>query len=276
MAKTNKEEDIETKRKNFIKSREKEIQKIEKKIENINKENKKRKIIKNLKIKQAYIYLSIPFIIVPGFIFSGFGFTKVTPFLTDKDKYYKTWKIDIDCYGNRYEKVEYAKEQKEKDKLYYSSGWYELEDGRYENEKRVYDVENLTNDEVFKLVKDNEVLKLELLEDSLLSSTKTISNTKPEDDLKPSMRAEIYDIDKTDISEKDETERRNKMSTLTYLGMVCVGELLLSKTYAKSDNFKYVKREIEELEEKYKPITDEKYKKRLSILKKNLNLLKRQ
>ena len=38
---------------------------------------------------------------------------------------------------------------------------------------------------------------------------------------------------------------------------------------------KYIKKEIDDLEEKYKPLTDDKLKKRLSILKENFKVLTR-
>ena len=204
------DEEIEEKRNDFLKNMEKEIEKIEKEIEDIKKNNKKRKIVKNLNIRKIYLYISIPFILLPGYLLMGFNAAKVTPFYVDKDKYYKTWKTDIDCYGNKYETAKYDKEQNETDKLYYLSDWYQREDGRFEREEKIYDVENLAKDEVFELVKSNEVLKLEPLKDNLISSTKRISKTKPEEQ-EPNIKAEIYDEDKKDTKEVEETEKTNKI-----------------------------------------------------------------
>ena len=129
-------ENIESRRQEFIKKQEQEIKDVETQIENINKDNKKKKKIKNLKIKKLYLYLSIPFILLPGYFFMGFNTFHVTPFVIDKDKYFKTWKTDIDYLGNKNETIKYENSFLEKNKLYYSSGWYQREDGRYENVAR--------------------------------------------------------------------------------------------------------------------------------------------
>ena len=268
-------ENIESRRQEFIKKQEQEIKDVETQIENINKDNKKKKKIKNLKIKKLYLYLSIPFILLPGYFFMGFNTFHVTPFVIDKDKYFKTWKTDIDYLGNKNETIKYENSFLEKNKLYYSSGWYQREDGRYENEDRVYDVDYLSSDEIYEIVQDNDEFKLVPLKDHLLSTTKTIEKTEPKEGLESSIRAEIYGKDETDIIEEEETEKTNKISTLSYLGLVCVGEYLLKKFYPKTSIYKYLKRDIEETEEEYKPVSDETLIKRLNILRENFNVLTR-
>ena len=268
-------ENIESRRKEFIQKQEQEIKDIENEIKNIKKDNKKKIKLKNLNIKKIYLYLSIPFVLLPGYIFMGFNTFHVTPFIIDKDKYFKTWKTDIDYLGNKNETVKYENSFEEKNKLYYSSGWYQREDGRYENENRIYDVNYLSNNEIYEIVQENDELKLVPLKDHLISTTKTISKTEPKEGLESSIKAEIYGKDENDIIEEEETEKTNNISTLSYLGIVCVGEYLLKKYYPKTSIYKYLKRNIEELDEKYKPIDDKKLLKRLSIIKENYDVLTR-
>ncbi len=267
-------EELESRRKTFIENKEQEMQDIQKEIENIKKDNKKRNIIKNLKIEQMYLTLAIPFVLLPTYLLFGFNCAKATPFVIDKDKYYMSWKTDIDSFGNKNETQRYTKDQTEHDKLYYLSDWQEREDGRFEREERIYDVENIYNDKIYEIVEDNDGLKLEPLKDNLISTTRKILPSKPEEE-EPTLRAEIYDVDENDIKELSETEKRNKISTLSYLGLVCVGEYIGAKKYSKSEDYKYFKRKKEDLEEEYKPLTDEKLKKRLKLLNDNYNVLTR-
>ncbi len=263
----------------FMNNLEKDIKKIEYQINNKDKENKKRKFIKNLKIGTKICTATAPYILTAGLVTGLFSWCKMTPIIQD-EKYINPYqKKELDNKGNVYYE-EQMHDYGSDNELYYYSKWKKDEKDLYSRDIKIFKINDDAIDRVIKLLENDKLDKNLQLEDILGSpkeEKKERKNnlTKEEINEEPFIKSIIYDRNEDRLVYYKESEDTNFILTAICFLIIEAAEFIPLKVRRKLgfDMFD----DIEKIKDNYQPLSNKEIKqlrKKLEIKKENYKILK--
>lgn len=264
-------------KKKMLKELRKEIESLESLVKNANAVNRKRKIVKNLKISVRFMQLLAPYILTAGILAGGCkligaGF----PFYSgDKFKSNLNTMKEFDNLDNiRYEK-QYDDFEESNDILSYHSKWEKDDAGFYSRKIEVYNLKKLTEEEIFELFNKDD-LNLQDIFGEPISSKTEIKNNVSEEELNDEayLQAVMYSIDKNDYIMVKETLETNIGVTFLYILVTALTELgvCIIRVQVTDFSFSY---HVKKIKSQYKDIDEKELIKKLEIKRNNYNRLTR-
>ena len=257
----------------ILSNMEKEINKVEYDLNHIDKINRKRTIIKNLKIRFKYLQLVTPYVISAGIIASGFTLVGDIPFYGgDKFKTYAHIRTEFD----NYDKVKSQKKYDELDgqnELSYYTNWKKEDNGFYSRIVTTYSIDDQSYEDILKLF-DMENLEMEDVFGSPVSIIVEKENNLTDELLKkkPYIKAIIYNESKDDYIEREETVGENILVSATYVLLTLINCMAISKIREECFAFDLYD-SIEKIKEEYSNINIDELQTKLEIKRDNYNRL---
>ena len=249
------------------------IKEIEDQLENAKYHNLKNKLLLNLSKGLINSRKFVPYLLITGITFSVFSFFASVPFVKDTKRQNLWLKKEIDSNGNiaveeQYEKIDNPSE------ISYISGWEPSSDGYYERKIVTYNIKTLNNEDIERIVLENDISLSSILGDPKISKVEKKNNvTEEELNQGPFIRAVIYDESLDRYSYIEESAATNNQLTIVWLlieGLLCGTYALYDKTYR---DYK-LKDRLYELEDKYAPLDVNQLTRKLEIRKETYQRMK--
>lgn len=247
----------------------KEIKHLEFMQKHINLYNAKMKTVKNLKIAFAKVKFVTPYVLVASTTFIGATFINFTPFVLDNIKKEAYIKKEIDNTGNITSEKQYEKYDEKNILLNYSEYRY-LKDDFYVRDCLVYDISDISIDEVKKIFKDPSILN----EKNVLKKTEERTNNV-EDVNKKILKAIVYEKDSSDFIMVKEDMADNVLNTILYFVLTIMLECFPLNFQIKKGSLNLLREELINIKEDYKDINDSYIKLKLKVKYDNYNRLNR-
>ena len=247
-----------------------DIKEIEYQINNKDKINKKRKIIKNLKIGSKICTATAPYVLTTGIITGIFswGYSSYSTLFQDEEYIHPTQKTEFDSKENiTYEDPTYINQPIH---VYCYSKWQKDEKDLYSRNVKIFTLNNNSIDRIIQLLENdviNQNLKLEDVEDILGSpiSEKTEKKnnlTEEEINEQPFIKSIIYDYNKDELiyyKKTIETIEKDIVPILLYITLVTFG--ISVTAHIRGDILRYnIHDDIEKIKDDYKPLNEEEIK----------------
>lgn len=218
-----------------------DIDKLEERINLVNKENRRVSIRRNM-LKTGYILkYSLPFILTTGLTFGIFSLFGRKPFV--KDSYDATAEIrtEIDNFGIEKEEKEYKRKHNFEGYLSYTSEWKRNDKGTYYREIKKYITTDIEENVIRKIVKDENIESLDdiLGTPSVYKVEKKNILTEKDKEKVTYLEAIIYNIDENDFITITETNKSNIVSTTIWIITNLYANALLYDTIKKETNGKF-------------------------------------
>ena len=254
-------------------------------IDNINNQIKKynnSKRIKKLLLKKYKCELTlkktIPYVVTTGIIAGTFSIMGYAPFIFDRKKEYLNSKKMIDSENNI--KIEEFYDSKE-DKLFNTisivSNWSKKGD-MYERTITTYDAHLYNEEELIRLISEEDNVSLDKLFNKYISRTKEQSNSISEEELNKDcyLIITVYDYDSGKFRYIKETASTNFVTTFITL-LIILGANFVVNTVSSGNGLGEARyqEQIEKLNEKYPNIDIDELKRKLEIRKENYQRLTR-
>lgn len=265
------------KKKKMMLHLQKEIDKLDDKVQKPQKANLKISTVKNLKISLRFIQLITPYIVTAGIAIGGLKLIGTgLPFYRDTVKKNLNIMKEFDSLGNiRYEQ-QYEDFNYQKNTLTYFSMWQLNSDGTYSRTRETYDLNRLTEDEINKLFDSGNLKISDILGKPILEQKQSKYHLNEKElQQKAYLQATIYSEDKNDyILCKEDIEFNAYMTFLHIVSIVCLEIAIpfLGRRQVSSFDFGY---SVLEIQKQYPPIDIKKLKKELALKKSNYERLVR-
>lgn len=267
---------LELKRKKMMKDMKKQIHKLEYQIQTPKKENIRRTTIKSLKISLKIAQFTAPYILCAALTFAGAHAIGLTPFYrNDKNTYLQT-KKEFDNFGNIRLEEHYKEYEDEENTLSYYGEWKKSNDEFYSRNVEVYSLNELSEDEINKLLKDSNISSLEeVLGNPISTKTEQANNLTTEDFYSNGyLVATVYDRNKNNyIVEKESIEDDIGFSFL-YIAAILLESYFIYMGQ-KFPSLSSINSQINAIKENYEPIDVIEAKMKLKIKKENYDRLMR-
>lgn len=157
----NKEKEMVIKKKKFLLKLEKEIKNLEFQLEHLKLINFKINTLKGLMIGTRFLQLIMPYMITAGMMFGIFSLFNATPFVRDDVKKKLERMKQIDSLGNIRYLEQYDKFDDPEGTINYVGEWHEIEDGFFSREIKTYEINEISEETVEKIVSNLEIIFLD-------------------------------------------------------------------------------------------------------------------
>ena len=218
---------VENNNDDFIEIINKDINKIEKLIDDVNITNKKIKILRKLKYSLCFFRLILPYVCGPALLAVLFSSTQMTPFIIDDYNITLKVKEEMDSFGNKRYYQTYKGFGDAAGSISFKDKWVRNEDGTYSRNIKTYSIGKVELDNVRKIVEDNEITSLEEIfgkpNDEMIEIGNNIS--LEEMSSPASLEAVVYYADKDTVKVYKETIGENIYTSLIYIVFSMVTEL---------------------------------------------------
>ncbi len=155
------EELMELEKNKFLLSLQKEIENLEQEIREGIVNNKINQSQRKKKINSTINRLIIPYILATGLTLTSFTLLGKTPFYQDLIKNYLYERKEFDSLGNSKYEEQYKEYEDEKSTLTYATKWLKNENGLYERTLKTYQIKDLDEAKIKKIVQNKEINSLE-------------------------------------------------------------------------------------------------------------------
>ena len=250
----------------LVEKLEKDIDDLEKRINDIPKENFKKISIRNLKICGRFMQLIIPYILAAIIPFVGQSLLFDIPFYPEEVHEPKHYMMEVDNRGIESYQSQYEKFSDEKDRLYIYSNWIE-DNGKFTRTIKSYSINLDDLDEIKDLINKKEV-EIEELLGSPISNTIEKKNIITEEEKEDSNYIKViyYYKDKEDYIIVKQPIGENIVYSLLYVLELILCELGVYKFRDEISCF-YFPKYYENYMEKYKKTDTKILEKKLEIKK---------
>lgn len=252
-----------------------EIKQLEFEIKHAKAENFKINMLKGLKISLRFGQLIAPFAVTAGITFGAFAAMGGTPFILDDQKKYLETKKEMDSLGNiRYEQ-QYEEFNSTAATISYVSKWEKASDGFYSRDVKTYNINEITEDIITKVINDVDILSLDEMFGKPKSSVETKNNLTDEElETKPHLQAVMYSKSDDDFIVVKESILANVSITVLWILITIIVEVLPLYYRDEISSFDYY-HSIKRIKEKYPQVNVEELKKKMQIKMNNYNRLTR-
>ena len=260
------------KKEEILSSLKQDINKLSKKVNNIEKENKKIAFKRGVKKGLCVGKKAVPYILTGTMFFSALSLAGHTPFIRSNYKSYLRCKKEIDSLGNIRVEEQYRSFEDQYSTLIYASKWNKNDDGIYSRSVKEYYV-NFDDEELLRIVKEKDIYNLDtLISNPRRSYVETKINISEEELLEDAyLEARIFSKDKKDLMLVKETDVENVGITGLYLFFSFIIGFGLSTMVSKKD----LKDMLKEIEEKYPDLSYKELKQELELKMDNYKVLTR-
>lgn len=253
---------------NLVEILKKEVERRKKELDNVEKENKKRKIKRLFKKGTIITRIALPFIITCILVREGLVLCKLDPFKREEFKKYLNYEITRDTLGNQIIDESYEPFDSKQGLRYY--GNWNYTNGIYTRKIIIFSIKDLTKEDLDKIIDtystnieninlDN-ILDFININDLVVESEHTIKTNKISELDKPRIEYTYYDTDKEDYILKLEPENQIEDIIINLLALLILE--LITKCIFKYKNDKLIEKykEINTLKE-YKTLEKKDYEK---------------
>ena len=252
----------------------KEINKLENEIKYSKITNTKASALRGLKIALRTGQLIAPFVVTAGLTFGGYAALGITPFYRDDQKQTLETMKELDSLGNiRYEE-QYEVYENSSSIISYYTKWNYDKDNMYCRDIEIYEVGDITEEQILKLINDEIESLREVLGDPILKK-KEYKNNLSEVELQkePFLQATIYSESDDDFIIVKESILENLGSTFLWV-LLTMGAEMITVALRGCSTFDY-KKCIRKIKKEHSNIDVEELTKKLEIKRSNYDRLTR-
>lgn len=261
------------KQKQILSKMKKEIKQIIFKIDHKSVEKIKNEIKRRGKIAFCKGRLVSPYFIALTISISSFSIFGATPFILDKRKNYEKNMKEIDSNNNFKIISQYNDFEDNYNSITLYEKWQENDDNTYSRNIKIYKLEDLTEEKITELLKENVNNIEEFFENPISECTEIRNNLdKTELDKGAYLSARIYTEDKNEFIYVNQPVSKNIGETIGWFFTLITLETI-AFLYRGLSSFNY-KKSIKEINNKYSKEALEILEKRLKIKEENYNILK--
>lgn len=253
----------------------KEISKLENEIKYSKLENAKIYALRGLKIALKTGQLIAPYVLTAGITIGGFAALGGTPFYRDKHKQKLEMIKEIDSLGNIRIEQQYDEYENSKSIISYYSKWSYVEDNLYSRDIETYELGNISEEKILKLLNDDIQSLSEILDEPISKKKETKNNLSDEELYNDSfLQAMIYSKIDDDFIIVKESLVENIGLTLLWIFATVIAEIFphMWREEISDFNYKYC---IMKIKENHSLIDVEELTKKLEIKRSNYDRLMR-
>lgn len=261
-------------RKKLLAQLEQEINELNKTIEDSDKINYRKNLIRISKIFLRFLQRIAPYVVASSISFAVFTTMGSTPFIRDDEKCYLKEKKEMDSRGNVRIESQYEEFENSIGSISYYSNWEKDDEGFYKREEKKFLFYEINPEALDKIENGNIDISLEEILGTPSSSKIVKQNNLTEEEIneKAYVEAIIYSKNKDEYIIVKESIGNNIAVSIAYLIVTALFELVV---FYIRDKSKYdYKKIIENINEKYKSIDTEQLIKKLEIKKQNYDRLR--
>lgn len=264
---------LEFKKQKMMENLKKEINVLEHNIQNHEKIKNKRKIIKSLKIALEIALYTTPYVISMTSTFAGFCAAGITPFHIDENKEYLETKKEFDNFNNIKIEQQYKEYKNAQDTISHYGKWKNIEKDLYSREVKVYSLNKISEDEIIKLLKMQNISSLEEVFGKPIHTKIEHKNNLTEEEVSSNeiLLASTYNKSQDEYIIRKETINENLGTSLLYIVASIVESIIIF--YVEENSTFNIHRRIKQIKSQYESVDIENSKMKLKIKKDNYNRL---
>ena len=251
----------------------KDVNDLEKRVNNLGKENFKNACIRNIKIFGRFMQMIATYLVAIVLPFVGQSLLFDIPFFPDNIHQNNCYMMNLDSNGVIKYQHQYKSFDSDNSKLKIYGKWEEDKDGFYSRTISTYSINDLTVDKIKELL-EKDVLTVEDIFGETSSSYKEYKNILTEEELNSNgyMEATKYYEDEDDYIIVIQDVMLNIVCSCLYIAAVLTLALGVAKFREDFSSFDYYEC-VEKIKEKYGKIDREELETKLLIKKNSLNRL---
>ena len=258
----------------YLKKQLDSISELEEELSNIKSNNRKRKCLLELNKSLLYLKRIVPYLVITGITTGCISMVSI-PFYRDKCHKNLWQKREIDSNGNKVVEEQYE-EYKENSEISFVSKWEKYNDEYYVRDITVYQIKSLTNEEIERLVLEQDISLKEILGNPIMTKTEKKNNLSEEElNADGFIRAIIYNKNEETYKIVHETNRDNNLWTALWLIALMISNGMYSiSTFNLRSKDKMIER-YNQLVDEFEALDEDELRKRLAIRKETLERLNR-
>ena len=260
-------------KKKLINKMKREIVYLENKRNHINYTNYKIRLLRRIRMSLCASRVIAPYVLSLGLLFGGFSCFEITPFFKDSIKNNLHSKKIFDSLGNISIESQYDNYDNSISTITYYDRWVK-EDDLYTRNIKTYDVDNVDENTILNALNSPNSFNL----DAIFGDKETVVTEKKnnlsleESNSNPYWQVILYTEDKNDYVYTIESNSINTSSSILFIIVSIVVEILILDRRSKRSSFDY-KNSIENIKKKYSEIKINELDSKIKIKKANYDRL---
>ena len=249
------------------------IKELEETLENVRLINAKNKFLLELNKGLVNSKKVLPYILATTISFSAFSLFYSIPFVKDTRRQNLWYKKEIDSNGNIAIEEQYKKNDNPSE-ISYISEWKSLPNGYYVRNITTYNIKALNEEEIENLILNDDISLNKILGDPISKKIEKKNNVSEEELNKEGfIRAILYNEELDKYIYAEETISENNQGTIIFL-LLTFALNGIYYAYITNVGNDRIRKQLNDLSEKYAPLDEECLKRKLEIRKDTLKRMK--